>query len=209
MREIQVGRLLSANSRQYLVGCHASQISVPAIGALTRVDLAADYAVYGLIVDIAIADDGFVRQLATVDPIDETIIRDHRLNRNVPLEIRVLSVGYRSGGRISHLLPPQPPLGLDLMVLCSPPEIVEFTSSGRFGYLRHLLSENISLMGEVLAAHLQLAHLAHQEVGNPEWTQKAIQEIITLLRDDYPTLIWVLHCLTDTQGFNHQQVSQL
>lgn len=201
MNEIQIGRLLSSNSSQFLVGCHASQINIPSLGALARVDLSEDYAVYGVIADISIADDGFVRQLATVEPIDEAIIRDHRLNRSVPLEIRVLSVGYRSGTQIFHLLPPQPPLGLDLMVLCPSEEVVAFTSWGRFGYLRHLLQENSPLMVEVLTAHLKLAWLAHQESGRLDWGQQAIHELITLLRDDYPTLIWMLHCLSDARLF--------
>ncbi|MCX8062108.1 MAG: hypothetical protein N3D16_05960 [Anaerolineales bacterium] len=199
--EVQIGRLLSANSRQFLVGCHAAQINLPSLGDLTRVDLSDDYSVYGIITDISIADDGFVRQLATVEPIDEAIIRDHRLNRSVPLEIRVQTVGYRSGSRIYHLLPPQPPLGLDRMVLCASGEVVKFTSSGRFGYLRHLLQENSPLMIEVLAAHLQNTQIAHKQVGRADWCQQAIQEIITLLRDDYPTLIRVLHCLSDTHLF--------
>ncbi|MFN3308049.1 MAG: hypothetical protein ACK44E_02475 [Anaerolineales bacterium] len=202
MSEIQIGRLLSANSRQFLVGCHASQINLPSLGALARVDLESGYAVYGVIMDISIADDGFVRQLATVEPIDEAIVRDHRLNRSVPLEIRVQMVGYRLGDRISHLLPPQPPLGLDRMVLCSSSEVVEFTSSGRFGYLRHLLQEDTAFVSEVLAAHLQLAQQAHQKAARSDWAERAVQEIITLLRDDYPTLIRVLHCLADTQLFD-------
>ncbi len=201
MNEIQIGRLLSANSRQFLVGCHVSQINLPSLGALSRVDMENGYSVYGMIVDISIADDGFVRQLATVEPIDEAIISDHRLNRSVPLEIRVMAVGHRYQDKIFHLLPPQPPLGLDRMVLCAPPEIVSFTASGRLGYLRHLLQENHPLMVEVLAAHLQLAQAAHLQHGRTDWAQQAVQEIITFLRDDYPTLIRVLRCLADAQLF--------
>ncbi len=201
MNEIQIGRLLSANSRSFLVGCHVSQVNLPELGALTRVDLENGLAVYGIITDISIAEDGFVRQLATVEPIDETIVRDHRLNRNVPLEIRVLSVGYRSGKQIYHLLPPQPPLGLDQLVLCSPDEVVAFTSTGRFGYLRHLLQEPSPIMIEVLAAHLQCAQRAHLQANQADWSRRAVQEIITWLRDDYPTLIQVLHCLADARLF--------
>ncbi len=201
MGEIQVGRLLSANSRQFLVGCHVSQINLPSLGALARVDLAKEMSIYGVIEDISIAEDGFVRQLAMVEPLDETIIHDHRLNRSVPLEIRLMSVGYRNERGISYLLPPQPPLGLDMMVLCSPKEIVEFTSVGNFGYLRHLLQDNNPAMIEVLAAHLQLAQSAHRQVGSADWSQEAVKEIITLLRDDYPTLIRVLHCLSDAHLF--------
>ncbi|PWH19723.1 MAG: hypothetical protein DDG59_02110 [Anaerolineae bacterium] len=202
MSAIQIGRLLSANSRQFLVGCHVSQANLPSLGALVRVDLNDRFAVYGIIIDISIAEDGFVRQLATVDPIDEAIVRDHRLNRNVPLEMRVLSVGYRSGDQIFHLLPPKPPLGLDLLVSCAPEEVVNFTSTGRLGYLRHLLQETSPLMIEVLAAHLQWAQGIHQQSGHADWSQQAVQAIITWLRDDASTLLRVLHCLADAQLFN-------
>jgi hypothetical protein len=47
-------------------------------------------------------------------------------------------------------------------------------------------------VGELLAAHLQQAQTAHRAAGNPEWINRATQELITLLRDDYPTLMSVL-----------------
>ena len=37
-----------------------------------------------------------------------------------------------------------------------------------------------------------LLNFAH---GNPQWRERAIQELITLLRDDYPTLMSVLGAL--------------
>ena len=60
-----------------------------------------------------------MRQLVTAVGVDESVIADNRLNRNVPLEMSVLTVGYRQGGRISHMLPPRPPLSLDVIYLCS------------------------------------------------------------------------------------------
>ena len=98
-----------------------------------------DYQVYGLIHDIHIDDDGLVRQLVTADDVEEAIIADNRVNRNVPLELSVLTVGYKLDGKISHLLPPRPPLSLDVIYLCTPEEVRQFTGSGRFGYFRHLL----------------------------------------------------------------------
>ena len=97
-------------------------------GALVRAPLEDDYQIYGLIHDIHIDDDGLVRQLVTADGIDENIIADNRMNRNVPLEMSVLAVGYSQGGRIYHLLPPRPPLSLDVIYLCNPEELCQFTS---------------------------------------------------------------------------------
>lgn len=207
MGGIQIGRLLSANTRQFTVGCNVAQIEVPSLAALTKVEITPRYAIYGLIYDIYIADDGFVRQLVTAPEMDASVIADHRLNRSVPLEIQVLTVGYSEAGKISHLLPPRPPLGLDKMTLCTEEELVEFTSVGRFGYLRHLLREKEDVVGEVIAAHLQQANRAYRSLGkNTEWVQAAIQELIILLRDDYETLMKVLHALSDTTMFEQPEI---
>ncbi len=202
MTEIKIGRLLSSNSRQFLVGCRVAQADIPALGTLVRVNPQSNYAIFGLVYDLYIADDGLVRQLATVEEMDESVIADHRINRSVPLEIRVLAVGYQEDGKIYHLLPPRPPLGLELLWLCTDEEVVEFTNSGRFGYLRHILREQDIAMEEVLAAHLQLAERAHRQAGDIHWSSRVVQEMIVLLRDDYTNLIRVLQSIADTQVFS-------
>jgi len=45
-----------------------------------------------------------------------------------------------------------------------------------------------------LAAHIQQAGKAHGK-ENAKWKDEATQELITLLRDDYPTLMSVLGAL--------------
>ena len=194
---IQIGRLLRAGTSGFVVGCRVSQLESPAFGGLVRAALGEDYQIYGLIHDIHIDDDGLVRQLVTAEGIDDNVIADNRLNRNVPLEMSVLSVGYSQGGRIYHLLPPRPPLSLDVIYLCSPEELRQFTSAGRFGYFRHLLRQADLPVSELLAAHLQQANHAHMAVGNSAWVNNATQELITLLRDDYASLMSVLSALND------------
>ena len=197
MSQIQIGRLLRAGTSGFVVGCRVSQLDAPSFGGLVRVSLPDDYHVYGLIYDIHIDDDGLVRQLVTASDVDEAIIQDNRFNRNVPLEMSVLVVGYRQAGVVSHLLPPRPPLSLDAIYLCDAAEIQQFTSPGRFGYFRHVLRAADLPVGELLAAHVQQAQQAHAQAGNPAWKDAAIQELITLLRDDYPTLMSVLGALGD------------
>jgi hypothetical protein len=192
-----IGRLLSASTTEYVIGCSASQHSIPAFGSLVRVSLADGYEVFGLVYDILIEDDGLVRQLVAAERINEAIIADNRVNRNVPVEISVLAVGYRQKGKISHLLPPRPPLSLDAIDLCEEAELCQFTGAGHFGYFRHVLRAADLPVGELLAAHLQQARTAHTGAGHPEWVNAATQELITLLRDDYPTLMSVLGALGD------------
>jgi hypothetical protein len=198
---IQIGRLLRAGTSGFVVGCRVSQLESPAFGGLVRAALGGYYQIYGLIHDIHIDDDGLVRQLVTAEGIDESVIADNRLNRNVPLEMSVLSVGYSQGGRIYHLLPPRPPLSLDVIYLCSPEELRQFTSAGRFGYFRHLLRAVDLPVSELLAAHLQQANNAQVAAGNIEWINSAAQELITLLRDDYPNLMNVLAALNGMYDF--------
>jgi hypothetical protein len=197
MEALQIGRLLRANNTGFVVGCHVSQLSAPSFGALVRVPLEDDYQIFGLIHDIHIDDDGLVRQLVTAEEVEENVIQDNRLNRNVPLEMSVLSVGYQLDGQILHLLPPRPPLSLDQIFLCQDHDLCLFTSAGRFGYLRHILRNSDLPVGELLAAHVRQAQHAHALKGQADWLPAITLELITLLRDDYPTLMSVLSALGD------------
>jgi hypothetical protein len=196
MPAYEIGRLLRAGTTGFIAGCSVSQFDTPAFGALVRAPLGNGYQVYGLIYDIHIDDDGLVRQLVTADNISAEVMRDNRERRIVPVEMSVLSVGYEQGGRIFHLLPPRPPLSLDVIYLCDDKDLAHFTSAGRFGYFRHILRAKDTPIGEILAAHIQQAGAAQ----NAQWIETAIQELITLLRDDYPTLMSVLSTLSDIEG---------
>ena len=194
MTQIEIGRLLRAGTTGFIAGCRVSQLTVPAFGALVRAPLGDGYQVYGLIYDIHIDDDGLVRQLVTADHVSEEVMRDNRERRIVPVEMSVLAVGYEQDGKIFHLLPPRPPLSLDVIYLCDEDDLARFTSAGRFGYFRHILRATDVPIGEVLAAHLGQAEKAHGK-NNLQWQENAIKELITLLRDDYPTLMSVLGAL--------------
>ena len=193
----QIGKLLRASTTGFVVGCHVSKVNQPSFGALVRVPLADDLHIYGLIYDIHVDDDGLVRQLATTEDVSDFVINDNRVNRNVPLEVSVLAVGYRQSDRVYHLLPPRPPLSLDSIYLCDPQELCDFTSSGRFGYFRHILRATDLPLGELLAAHISQVQAAQSNCGNSDWHHAATQELIVLLRDDYPTLMGVLGALSD------------
>lgn len=119
MAEIEIGRLLRAGITGCVVGCRVSQLNVPAFGDLVRIPLTDGTQVFGLIHNIAIDDDGLVRQLVTAEGLSAEVIEDNRVNRNVPVEVSVLFVGFEQGGAVSHLLPPRPPLTLDAIYPCS------------------------------------------------------------------------------------------
>ncbi|MFZ5879362.1 MAG: hypothetical protein ACOY0R_08320 [Chloroflexota bacterium] len=191
-QSIEIGRLLRAGTTGFVAGCRVSQWSAPAFGSLVRAPLENGYQVYGLIHDIRIDDDGLVRQLVTADNVSEEVLRDNRERRIVPVEMSVLSVGYEQDGRVFHLLPPRPPLSLDLIHACEPAEVRRFVTAGRFGYFRHILRAADLPIGELLAAHLKQVR---DQVGDAKWIEAATHELISLLRDDYPTLMSVLGAL--------------
>jgi len=189
---IKIGHLLRAGTTGFVAGCSVSQMETPAFGTLVRVPLDKDYSVYGLIHDIHIEDDGLVRQLVTTGNISAEVMHDNRERRIVPVEMSVLAVGYELEGKISHLLPPRPPLSLDEIFLCTDAELVKFTGAGKFGYFRHVLQAKDIPIGELLAAHILQVK---QKTKDEKWVERATQELITLLRDDYPTLMSVLGAL--------------
>ncbi len=191
-QQIEIGRLLRAGTTGFIAGCRVNQLDAPAFGALVRAPLDEGYQVYGLIHDIHIDDDGLVRQLVTADNVSDEVMKDNRERRIVPVEMSVLAVGYEQDGKIYHLLPPRPPLSLDLIYLCDEKDTARFTE--KFGYLRHILRSTDIPIGEVVAAHIQQASAAHKD---KTWKEKATHEVITLLRDDYPTLMGVLGALAD------------
>ena len=195
-RSIPIGKLLRADNSQFVAGCRVRELETPAFGSLVRASLEDQTDVYGLITNISINDDGLVRQLVSGVSIPGEYTADNRYNRNLPVEIHVLTIGYGSDGQIHHQLPPRPPLSLDQLFLCDSEEVARFTSHG-YAYLRHILRLVDLPVEELLVAHLSQARRVQDSLGNPEWYEAACQRLIVLLRDDYPRLTQVLDALSE------------
>jgi len=121
--DLRVGRVLRTGTRGFVVGCARVREHIPAFGALVScAPPAGDGAIYGLIYDVSVEDDPFVRQLVAAD-LPEEVLRDRRENRQVPIEVSVLVVGSRKGQIIRHCLPPQPPVTLDRLHQCTDEEV--------------------------------------------------------------------------------------
>jgi hypothetical protein len=100
--DLRVGRVLRASTRGFVVGCRVMREKIPAFGALVSASPPVnDGVIYGLIYDVAIEDDVFVRQLVTTD-LPEEVVRDQRENRLVPIEVSVLAVGCGEGVAACH-----------------------------------------------------------------------------------------------------------
>lgn len=197
--ETAFGRILSSNIRECVVAYRTSESAIPPFGTMVRIPVSRspELEVYGLVTDIQIEEDGFLRQLASSDEVAEEVMLDAQINRNVPIVLRILFVGFQESGVLSHLLPPRPPLTLDAIYQCSASEVGKFTSFGSFGYLRHMMQVNNVPMGELFAAHFRQAARAQYALNQSGWTERAINEVIYLMRDNYADLIAILGAIGD------------
>ncbi|HHS96284.1 MAG TPA: hypothetical protein ENK08_00055 [Chloroflexi bacterium] len=179
---IPVGRVLRASNRGFTVGCRVMQPDIPAFGSFVRADARTpDGAIYGLIYDVTVQDDLFVRRFVMVEPPEE-VVRDQRENRQVPIEVSVLAVGYRTGDRIVHAIPPQPPVTMDYLYPCSPDEIVAFTR--RFDYFRLVLDAPGVPADELIATSLLAAAAARPAEERMDFLVEAGRELTRLLAND-------------------------
>lgn len=192
-----VGRIVRSSTTRFAVGCEMLKEDVPEFGCLVKVR-AMEHEVYGLIYDVRMEDDPYVRQMAVVPESPPEAIADQRHNRQVPIEVAVLVVGYRHKEKIYHRLPPQPPISLDVSLTCDGDELVEFT--GRFDYFRLVLDNRDLPADELLAANLRRAAQARDpnlRPGGPgyEFLVDAGRELARLLAADPPRLDGLLRRL--------------
>lgn len=187
--EIEVGRIIRSSTTRFAVGCQVLRPRVPVFGSLVKVRALGDDEVYGLIHDVRMEDDPFVRQMAATDSLRPEVIEDQRRNRQVPIEVGVLVVGYRHDGTIYHRLPPQPPLSLDVIHTCTADELVAFTE--RFDYFRLVLDNRDLPADELLTASLRYASEA-RPAGAQDFLVEAGQELVRLLAMDLPRLDAIL-----------------
>lgn len=184
-KQMQVGRVVRSSTTRFAVGCRVLLPEVPVFGSLVKVGTVGGDEVYGLIHDVRMEDDPFVRQVAAMAEERPEIIMDQRRNRQVPIEVGVLVVGYQRGGNVHHRLPPQPPLSLDVIHTCSHEELVSFTT--QFGYFRLVLDGRDLSSDELLAANLGYAAQARGSEG-PAFLVDAGRELARLLALDQPRL---------------------
>lgn len=188
--QIAVGRIIRSSTTRFAVGCQVLRPQVPIFGSLVKVRALGDDEIYGLIYDVRMEDDPFVRQMAAAqDDLRPEYIEDMRRNRQVPIDVGVLVVGYRRDGTVFQRLPPQPPLSLDVLHTCTDPELVEFTE--RFDYFRLVLDNRDLPADELLAANLRYAAEA-RGTGRHDFLLGAGRELARLLALDLSRLDAIL-----------------
>jgi hypothetical protein len=178
-----VGRVLRSSIRGFVVASRIPEPDVPIFGSFVKVKVqrgATD--LIGLVYDIQIADDPFIRQLALQEAPDQVAVADQLEVRGVPIEVGVVAVGYRNGDRIFQGLPPQPPIMLNRIFICDDDEVRRFTA--RLDFLRLLLNSREVPADELIVACLRLAAQARPEAERRPYVLSVGRELARLLGAD-------------------------
>jgi hypothetical protein len=126
-----IGRVLRASTRGFDCGTHSKNIGeYHNFGGFVKAPIASNSSIYaiGLIYKIEIKDDQLIGELVLGSGISEQLLRDQRENRLIPVETKIINVGYvdTSTDRPVYSLPPRPPMSLSDVEPCTPDEIKFF-----------------------------------------------------------------------------------
>ena len=161
---IRVGRILRASTRGFDCGTHSREIGQQHdFGAFVKAPIAntthAEGQIHtiGIIYKVEIKDDQLVNELVLGESVPDMILRDQRENRMIPVEIKVINVGFQRGDALFHSLPPRPPMSLSDVDLMLPDEVKRFTQSPDF--FRLLLNAAEVPTDDLIAASIRYAAL--------------------------------------------------
>ncbi len=171
MQERFVGRVLRADIRLFVAASRLPEPDVPTFGTFVQAPIQQGRRqAIGLVYDIRLQDDPFLREIAAAMPVGdqgyEEVIRDQREARALPVEISIISVGYRTVSGYRYGLPPQPPMLVHDVHLCSAEEVFAFTEVPDF--LRPLLESR-----DLPADELMARALIHAANLRPQAEQRA------------------------------------
>lgn len=196
-----IGRVLRASTLGFSAGTQVSQIDTPTFGMVVKVVPTSTVreTVYGLLFSIHIDDDPLVRQLVLADRVDEETIRDQHHHRIVPVEMDIISIGYRTfDGTVRYALPPRPPISLDPVYLCEPEETRQITQ--RFDYFPVILGNRQIPSEQLLAATLVNASLLLPRDQQYDYLVRAGREAARLLNSDLSRLDNLLRLIYPNGG---------
>lgn len=159
-----VGRILRASTRGFDCGTHSSNVDEKHnFGAFVKAPIANDETIYaiGLIYKLEIKDDQLVTELVMGEHVPFNILQDQRQNRMIPVEVKVLNIGFIDNGVLIHSLPPRPPMSLSDVELCTADEVYTFTR--RFDYFRLILGASEVPADDLVAAAIRYAAWTYPE----------------------------------------------
>jgi len=174
---IVIGSVLRADIRGFVIASRIPEPDVPTFGTFVRAPIQQGQAdVIGLVYDIRLQDDPFLKNLAVTVMGENTaeyieIIRDQQENRVIPVEISVIAVGYRrvhgDSVQYSYGFPPQPPMILRRIHVCSKEEVLLITEQPDF--MRVLLENTNVPADELIPTALQRAAMSRTPSARPDF----------------------------------------
>jgi len=192
MSEI-VGRILRASTRGFDCGTHSNGISeMHNFGSFVKAPIANDESVFaiGVIYRLEIKDDQLVTELVMGEHVPFNVLQDQRQNRMIPVEIKVLNVGFMDSMGFVHSLPPRPPMSLSDVELCTLEEVYGFT--GRFDYFRLILGASEVPTDDLIAAAVRGAASVRPEEEYHQFLVSCGQQIARDLSGDLKRLSHIL-----------------
>ena len=162
--KIRVGRILRASTRGFDCGTHSREIGQQHdFGAFVKAPIAntthqeGQIHAIGIIYKVEIKDDQLINELVLGESVPDMVLRDQRENRMIPVEIKVINVGFQRGDLLFHSLPPRPPMSLSDVDLMLPDEVKRFTQSPNF--FRLMLNASEVPTDDLIAASIRYAAL--------------------------------------------------
>lgn len=161
--ETVVGRILRASTRGYDCGAHSRSISeYHDFGRFVRAPITNSENTHavGLIYKVEIKDDQLVSELVMGGDLPDSILYDQRNNRLIPVEIKVLNIGYLTYNDYNEIipiqsLPPRPPMSLSDVCACTQEEVYEFTK--KLDFFRIVLQASEVPSDDLIAAAIRCA----------------------------------------------------
>lgn len=175
-----IGRVIEASARAFWVGGRLTAEDIPAFGSFVQT-ARGETTIIGVIYDIVIEGDDLTRMIALQDVPPQEIQQDVVENRNLPVQIGVLTLGSMRGLSAVYGIPHQPPALLEPVYTCSPSQVRRFTEQPDF--LR-ILVEAREASDDVLAAVLRTAAAVRPGPGQRDFLVRMGQELVRQLADE-------------------------
>jgi len=198
---LRVGRVLRASTRGFDCGTHSRELGPQHdFGAFVKVPISntndpeGNIHAVGLIYKVEIKDDQLISELVLGDEVPEMILRDQRENRLIPVEVKIVNVGFMAHGRMIHSLPPRPPMSLADVELMSREEVYYFTQ--RADFFRLVLGASEVPSDDLLAACVNYAALeAYPDAERYGFRVKCGQQLARDIPNDLKRLGHVLYLM--------------
>lgn len=193
-----VGRVLRASTRGFDCGTHSKNIGAQHdFGAFVKAPIANNTTLYalGIIYKIEIKDDQLISELVMGEEMPSNILRDQRENRMIPVEVKMLTVGYLDyeRGTVHHSLAPRPPMSLSDVESCTVGEIVAFTQ--RQDYFRIILGASEVPSDDLLASAILASATIHHADERDAYLVACGRELARQLNHDLKRLSHILNLI--------------